>query len=196
MSSIMSKLQHRTWTKDVYLITTDPSLIPIKTLNEAFASEDVYWAKPLPEQVMRETLQNSLCFGLYELDQSTVADVEDTASTELESTGSFIGIARCITDFITFIYLTDVYINPLYQGKGLGTWLVSCVQEVIESMPYLRRSLLFTGDWKRSVPFYEKIMGMTVLESGKGKDGGIGQGLAVLMRKGKGDPSIETAANS
>ena len=191
MNSVVSKLQHRTWTKDAYLISTDPSLIPITTLNTAFASEDVYWAKPLPEQVMRETLQNSLCFGLYELDRSTSANVKDTATVASGPTPRFVGIARCITDFTTFIYLTDVYIDPVYQGKGLGTWLVSCVQEVVESMPYLRRSLLFTGDWKRSVPFYEKIMGMTVLESRRGKDGESGEGLAVLMRKGKGDPSIK-----
>ena len=146
MNSVVSKLQHRTWTKDAYLITTDPSLIPITTLNAAFASEDVYWAQPLPEQAMREMLQNSLCFGLYELDQSTRIDAMNTGAVASESTPSFIGIARCITDFTTFIYLTDVYIDPSYQGKGLGTWLVSCVQEVIESMPYLRRSLLFTGD--------------------------------------------------
>lgn len=190
MSSTSSKLQHRTWTNNKYLITTDPSLIPITILNEAFASEDVYWATPLPEHVMREMLQNSLCFGLYELDRN-----ESTAAAGAsESMPSFIGIARCITDFTTFVYLTDVYIDPLYQGKGLGTWLVSCVQEVVESMPYLRRSLLFTGDWKRSVPFYEKVMGMTVLECKKGENGKSGQGLAVLMRRGKGDPTLNVNA--
>ena len=98
---------------------------------------------------------------------------------------SFIGIARCITDFTTFIYLTDVYIEPSSQGNGLGTWMMKCVQEVIESMPHLRRSLLFTGDWKRSVPFYEKILGMQVFESGRGEDG-EGRGVAVMMRKGNG----------
>jgi hypothetical protein len=62
---------------------------------------------------------------------------------------------------------------------------MQCVQEVIESMPHLRRSLLFTGDWKRSVPFYERILGMQVFESRRGEDGD-GRGLAVMMRKGKG----------
>ena len=57
-------------------------------------------------------------------------------------------------------------------------------------MLYLRRSLLFTGDWKRSVPFYEKIMGMMVLESKSGK------GLAVLMQRGNGDPSVNAEAGA
>ena len=192
MSSLTSKLEHRTWTKDVYLISTDPSLIPISNLTKIFASEDFYWGKPLPEEVMRETLHNSLCFGLYEVDRSTGVDAKDTVPEASEAALKFLGISRCITDSTTFIYLTDVYIDPSYQGKGLGTWLVSCVQEVVESMQYLRRSLCFTGDWKRSVPFYEKIMDMEVVECSKGKDGEDGKGLAVLIRKGRGHPDINT----
>lgn len=190
MSSIVSKDQHQTWTKDAYLISTDSSLIPIDRLNEAFASEDVYWTNPVPEEAMREMLKNSLCFGLYERNQSTSPDGKDTTAQASESTLRFLGIARCVTDYTSFLYITDVYIDPSTQGKGLGTWLVSCVQEVIDSMPYLRRSMLLTGDWERSVPFYEKTMGMTVIESGKGKDGGSGEGLAVMTRKGKGHPSM------
>ncbi|KAG4442346.1 hypothetical protein IFR05_002197 [Cadophora sp. M221] len=145
----------------------DPYLIPIPRINDAFSSEHMYWAKPLPEEVMRETLQNSLCFGLYKRE----AD-------------KFVGMARLVTDKTTFAYLTDVYIDPEFQGHGLGTWLVSCVQKVIEGMPYLRRSILFTGDWKRSVPFYEKIMDMKVVET---KDR---EGLAFMERKGPGHPNF------
>jgi hypothetical protein len=36
------------------------------------------------------------------------------------------------------------------------------------------------------VPFYERVLGMEVLESGRGADGS-GKGLAVLMRKGRGN---------
>jgi GNAT superfamily N-acetyltransferase len=194
MSSIAKKYQHQTWTKDAYQISTDSSLIPISCLTEAFATDDVYWADPMPEEEMRVMLQNSLCFGLYELDPSTSADAKDTAADTSESRLRFLGIARCVTDFTTFLYLTDVYVCPSSQGKGLGAWLVSCVQEVIESMPYLRRSMLLTGDWKRSVPFYEKMMGMTVLEGRKGKDGEGGEGLAVMTQKGKGHPSMRARA--
>ena len=84
---------------------------------------------------------------------------------------------------MTFAYLTDVWVDPAYQGKGLGSWLVSCVRELLEAMPDLRRSLLFTGDWERSVPFYEKLLGMKLIEPRKG------QGLAVMERKGKGHPN-------
>ncbi|KAH7254753.1 hypothetical protein NW759_011184 [Fusarium solani] len=173
--SIKQQLQNRTWTKGSYLISTDRTLLPIQKLQEVFASDELYWAKPLPAEAMREMLESSLCFGLYEQSQS-----DETTSS---SPPQFIGIARCITDYVTFIYLTDVWVDPKYQGQGLGTWLLKSIQEVIEAMPYLRRSLLFTGDWERSVPFYERVMGMEVMQ------GGNGEGLAVMGRKGKGHSS-------
>ncbi len=182
MASTSPKYHHRTWTRDSYLISTDPSLIPIRKLNVWFASDDIYWANALPEDAMREMLQSSLCFGLYQTKPKPEAKPPPTPSLSQET---FIGIARCITDFTTFIYLTDVYIEPSSQGNGLGTWMMQCVQEVIESMPHLRRSLLFTGDWKRSVPFYQRVLGMQVFESRRGEDGD-GRRLAVMMRKGKG----------
>lgn len=167
------KLQHRTWSKSNFVISTNPTLLPIKKINEAFASSDVYWALPMPEEVMRETFQRSLCFGVYKRE------------TDQEDLLELVGFARCITDFATFVYLTDVYVWPEHQGSGLGKWLVMCIQEVIESMPYLRRSMLFTSDWERSVPFYKNLMDMELVGSKDGSDGGP----AVLQRKGKGFPS-------
>ncbi|KAH7363764.1 putative GNAT family N-acetyltransferase [Rhexocercosporidium sp. MPI-PUGE-AT-0058] len=166
---------HQIWKKGDYLISMDPYLLPISKVNDALASEHMYWAKSLPEEVMRETLRNSLCFGLYKVE----AETEDPA---------FVGMARLITDKTTFVYLTDVYVDPKFQGEGLGTWLVSCIQDIIEAMPHLRRSILFTGDWKRSVPFYNKIMHMEVVETK------AGEGLAFMEKKGPGHPHFPGAA--
>ena len=132
----------------------------------------------MPDEALRETLQRSLCFGLYDMEaQGDKKDKE--AGMEL------VGFARCVTDFTTFVYLTDVYVWPTHQGSGLGKWLIMCIQEVIDSMPYLRRSMLFTSDWERSVPFYQKLMGMELVGSVDGAEGG----LAVLQRRGKGFPA-------
>jgi len=98
---------------------------------------------------------------------------------------NLIGFARCITDFTTFSYLTDVYILPAHQGTGLGKWLVRCLGEVHDEMPFLRRSMLFTSDWERSVPFYETVLGMRVLGAGAGREGG---GPAVMQKLGPGFP--------
>ncbi|KAK1981473.1 acetyltransferase [Colletotrichum cereale] len=166
MASLAAELRNRSWTKDSYLISTDASLISIPDLNAAFASDSFYWATSLPEPAMQEMLQNSLCFGLH------------------STTPRLVGFARLVTDLVTFAYVTDVWVDPSAQGRGLGGWLVGCVQETIESMPHLRRSLLFTGSWDRSVPFYERLMKMTVV------GGQPGASLAVLQMKGRGAPGL------
>ncbi|KAF7594726.1 hypothetical protein BBP40_008433 [Aspergillus hancockii] len=177
MSTPSPPIAPKTWTKGAYLISTDASLIPLQTLNEWFASDDLYWANPLPLDILQKTVQNCLCFGVYH----TPYPQSDTANPNIE----FVGIARCVTDYATFVYITDVYVHSSHQGKGVGSWLVECVGEAIDAMPYLRRSMLFTMDWLRSVPFYEKILGMSVQESKSG------EGMAMMMRKGRGYPRAE-----
>ncbi|KAF2444493.1 hypothetical protein P171DRAFT_432515 [Karstenula rhodostoma CBS 690.94] len=186
MTTTKQKLTHRTWTKDGYFISTDPALIPIAELNTVFASDLFYWADALPEDVMRETLENSLCFGMYESPPAAPATSSTGPSETIQP--KLIGFARCITDFTTFLYLTDVYVDPKMQGKGLGAWLIKCVQEVIEAMPHLRRSMLFTSSWEKSVPFYEKLMGMSVLECKRPAEGEKGGGVAVMQMKGPAFP--------
>ncbi|KAJ5365096.1 hypothetical protein N7517_007982 [Penicillium concentricum] len=180
--------QPKTWIKREYLVSTDISLIPIKTLNTWYAGEEFYWAKPMPEPALRETLQNSLCFGLYH--SPSQSDKTPEGGLSSESTLEFVGFARCVTDYTTFLFLTDVFVLSSLQGLGLGTWLVTCVQEVIESMPYLRRSLLLTGDWKRSVPFYEKVMDMELMICNPPVDGKDAVGFAVMQRKSFGAPGF------
>ncbi|KAK6197119.1 hypothetical protein LQW54_010914 [Pestalotiopsis sp. IQ-011] len=198
MNSTVAGLKSRSWTKTGYIISTDPSLIPIAKLNDIFGSDAFYWGNSLPEEAMRQTLENSLCFGLYSSatasGHGTDLDAKDRVSISpkksecatytIQADLELVGIARCITDYTTFLYLTDVWIEPEAQGGGLGKWLVGCIREVIEEMPYLRRSILFTGDWTRSVPFYEKLLGMNLVETKKGEN------LALMERKGPGHPSF------
>lgn len=49
-----------------------------------------------------------------------------------------IGCARVISDRVTFGYLTDVYVLEEHQQRGLGTFLMICVNEVLESWPEMR----------------------------------------------------------
>lgn len=146
---------------------------------------------------MRHMLQNSLCFGLYDIGRASDATKDEQMPTLAPSsaTGALIGFGRCITDYMTFAYLTDVHVLPSHAAKGLGTWLVSCIQEVITSMPHLRSYMLLTGDWERSVPFYEKQMGMQVHEYKRPSDGVNGEGLAVMMGLGKAHFSFDTDAH-
>ncbi|OHF02551.1 acetyltransferase [Colletotrichum orchidophilum] len=205
MASISAELRNQRWTRDSYLISTDASLIPVPQLNAAFASDAVYWAKAMPEAIMREMLQSSLCFGLYDTtcanpqqELGGAAQVDDDDNNKNSNNNNdddtaepeehqrpqhrLIGFARLITDFVTFAYATDVWVDPALQGNGLGRWLLGCVQEMIEAMPCLRKSLLFTDSWEKSVPFYEKVMKMSVV----GGQPGVSQ--AIMQMRGKWSP--------
>lgn len=144
---------------------------------------------------MRDMLDNSLCFGLYDIGESrdltrangTRVDAFSETSTE-PSPGVLVGFARCVTDFVTFVYLTDVYVDSHLQGKGLGSWMMICVREMIESMPFLRRSMLFTSNWEQSVPLYRRVLGMEVVRSSKDDDEGGARPVAIMQRPGPAFP--------
>ncbi|KKA24339.1 hypothetical protein T310_1624 [Rasamsonia emersonii CBS 393.64] len=109
-----------------------------------------------------------------------------------------IGLARLITDTVTFAYLTDVYILPEYQGRGLGAWMMDCVAETLSSanMPHLRRTMLVTTnralDGGRREDYYAAKFGMRVVgterredlggstSSSSGDGGGSGMVLSVM----------------
>ena len=61
------------WYKGNFLISTAKSLVDPAAVNQAFGLEALYWARPLEEGILKKMLDNSLCFGLYELPTSTSA---------------------------------------------------------------------------------------------------------------------------
>lgn len=180
MSSATSQ-RNRSWRRDSYLISTDPSIVPLAGVVAIFTSDEFYWTKPLPEDAMREMIESCLFFALYDTKQSSITSDTQEPSDE---TRKLVGIARGITDFTTYIYLTDVWVDPAYRGQGLGKWLMECVREITESMSHLRKTMLVTGDWERTVPFYETIMDMEVTEGQRGET------RAVMERRGRGHPKF------
>jgi N-acetylglutamate synthase-like GNAT family acetyltransferase len=73
-----------------------------------FLSEDSYWAEKIPLETVRKSLNGSLCFGIFENEKQ-------------------IGFARVITDYATFGYLADVFIDELYRGCGLSKWMMATI---------------------------------------------------------------------
>ncbi|KEQ90114.1 hypothetical protein M438DRAFT_263439 [Aureobasidium pullulans EXF-150] len=122
-----------------YLISTDLNNVSHDFVNNAYGSDDMYWAKAMPAAILRNILSNSLVMGVYALEQ--------------------VGFARFVTDHVTVYYLTDVYVAPEYRGKGLGKWLIKCCREILDSKPHLMRAMLMAspGEGKE---FYEKNLGM------------------------------------
>lgn len=87
-----------------------------------------------------------------------------------------IGLARLVTDEVTIAFLTDVYVLKEYRGKGLGIWLIECVNETINTWPNLRRVLLLSNDTE-GARFYKKILDVDPYPQGAG-------GHFILSRKG------------
>jgi len=112
------------WIKDGYLVSTDKSKIDVETVHD-FLSRS-YWAENIPLDVVRKSIENSLCFGIYHQQR-------------------LIGFARAISDFATFAYLADVFILPEQRGKGLSKWLIGIVLEHPQ-LQGLRRFTLATRD--------------------------------------------------
>lgn len=85
-----------------------------------------YWAAGISRERVARSLEQSLCFGLF-----------DGARQ--------IGFARVVTDKTTFAYLADVYVLETYQGRGLGKTLVAAVR-AHPDLADLRRFVLWTRD--------------------------------------------------
>lgn len=94
------------WRRDDLLISTDRSRFHIDSIHEFLTHS--YWAQGRSKEAVLRTIENSLCFGLYQ-DKNQI------------------GFARVATDFTVFGYLMDVYVQETYRRKGLGSWLVETV---------------------------------------------------------------------
>ena len=148
--------------RDEYIISSDPSLLDLAAINAAFAGPSMYWCTALSESDLRTTLENSLNLGLY---VSTSSSTSPAPAHATPPKPKQIGLARLITDYVTFAYLTDVYVLEEAQGKGLGLWLIDCVGEVLKGMPHLRRAVLVTGEGEKE-RFYEKKLGFRRADPG------------------------------
>lgn len=127
------------WHKDNFTISTDKTRLDVGMIHH-FLYTTAYWATGRPMDIVRKSIDNSLCFGLYE------------GETQ-------VGFARMVTDLATFGWLCDVFVLPSHRGKGLGTWLVECVMDHAE-VKSLRRILLSSRD---SRAFYQKSGGFQQL---------------------------------
>ena len=163
----------RSWQKAGFLISTDKTLLSVSAINHAFGLDIVYWTQPVPEDVVQNIIDNSFCFGLYGVNgnQNDSNGQQDPKATDLKQ----IGFARIVGDMVTFAYLTDLYVLPEYQGRGLGGWMIDCMGELLEEMPYLRWAMLRTS-MEASQSAYEKRLGMAVLLSGDIKKGPVMMG--------------------
>ena len=87
-----------------YYISTDAAELDLDFIH-SYLSEQSYWAKGRSMDLVKRSIDHSLCFGLYE-------------------NGKQIGFGRVATDHVVFAWLMDLFIDPAYRGQGLGAMLV------------------------------------------------------------------------
>lgn len=152
-----------------FLVSNRISLLDRNFINTAFATTDMFWARELPMEQLEVMLRQSVTFGLYEETPAapppaTVGEPssprEESPTLEQPPGGTLVqvGLARIVTDHVTFAYLSDVYLLPEYRGRKLSTWLMSCVKEGLLAHPALRRYLLVTSRHSL-VDFYKRHLG-------------------------------------
>lgn len=119
-----------------FLISTDLAQLDLEVIHGFLTN--CYWAKGIPREIVQQSIEHSLCFGIYHEGQPKSA--RPGASQVVQ-----IGFARVVTDFATIAYLGDVFVLENYRGRGLSKWMMECVMQH-PSLQGLRRWILLTRD--------------------------------------------------
>ncbi len=73
-----------------------------------FLSEEAHWQKGIGPQTLTRALENSLCIGAF-LD------------------GKQVGFARVVTDYATFAWIDDVYVDASARKQGVAYQLIQAI---------------------------------------------------------------------
>jgi GNAT superfamily N-acetyltransferase len=107
-----------------YTLSCDPERLQSERIHACLTK--IYWSKGIDLATVTRFLRHSFCVGVY-------AD------------GVQVALTRVITDFTTFAWLTDVYVEKEHQGRGLGSWMVDFILRHPD-LQNLRRILLASRD--------------------------------------------------
>ncbi len=124
-----------------FLISTDKSRLDVPLLSY-WLGEVSYWAKGRSPETVQRSIEDSLCFGVYD------------AETQ-------VGFARVVTDYATFAWLCDVFIAETHRKHGLGKWLI----ETITAQPELKKLHLFILATRDAHELYRRYGGFEALQA-------------------------------
>lgn len=110
--------------KPTYSISTDSSRFDLDLIHDFLTK--CYWAEGIPRDVVQRSIENALCFGVFEDDRQ-------------------VGFARVISDYATYAYVGDVFILESHRRRGLGKQLMRAIMSH-PRLQNLRRWSLVTQD--------------------------------------------------
>lgn len=105
------------YTRDTAEIPVDAALALLRT---------TAWAATMPRDDLVRAMQHSVCVGAF--DGPTL-----------------VGFGRAITDYVTFVYWTDIVVADTRRGAGIGKGLVRTLLDH-PSLQVSRRTALLTRD--------------------------------------------------
>ncbi len=108
-----------------YTLTTDKTEMKVNDIYD-WLSVEAYWCKGIPFELFKSSFDNSFCIG-------ALID------------GKQIAYARLITDYATFAYLADVYVQQAHRGKGISKKMMDVLFD-LDWVKGLRRIMLATRD--------------------------------------------------
>jgi len=100
-----------------------------------YLSNRSYWAKGRTLEQVRNSIENSICFGIY------------------DEAGRQCAFARVVSDLTIYAYIMDVFVLETYRGQGVGTLLL----ESILSDDTLKEVMRWHLDTLDAHAFYERF---------------------------------------
>lgn len=91
--------------KASFHVSTDKNKLNIDLIFN-FLNKDAYWSRTRSYETVTKSIENSLCYGIYNNENSQV------------------GFARVITDYAVYAYILDLFIIESYRRQGLGKQLM------------------------------------------------------------------------
>lgn len=131
------------WHKSEYIVSTERECLDIDWIHFQL-SQNSYRARQQSREKTERSIAGALAFGIYQKGQQ-------------------VGFARVVTDYTRFVWLCDVIIDDSQRGRGLGTWLITCVREHPE-LANVHRWMLSTDD---AQSLYTRLGWQVVSDPGK-----------------------------
>jgi GNAT superfamily N-acetyltransferase len=110
--------------RDGLTLSTDPGRLDFDAITGMLSG--AYWAKGRTRAVIERAFAHSLVFGVYDGERQ-------------------VALARVVTDYATFAWVCDVFVQAAYRGRGVGKWMMESMLGHPD-VQGLRRWLLATRD--------------------------------------------------
>ncbi|KAH0524809.1 hypothetical protein TsFJ059_007264 [Trichoderma semiorbis] len=174
----------RYWFRDNFFLTNDKKYLEPQAVNAVFESDLMWWNDPLPEDQMRKMLSNCMTMSIYHVPESEKQMQNNGAPRRpYGSNVKLVGLARVVTDYVTFAYLTDVFIIEEFQRRGLASWMMQGLKEIVDEWPNLRGLVLMTHDQSAAKMYQRELKALDW-------DQGPSAGLVLLEMPGGGVKDI------